>query len=130
MFLIPDNSGQTINITRGDACVIEVSAKKASTGEAYTFKSGDTVRLKVFAKKQCDAVVIKKDVTVGIDCTSVSIFLEKEDTKIGEIINKPKDYWYEIELNPDTAPRTIVGYDLNGPKIFRLFPEGGDMNEQ
>lgn len=44
------------------------------------------------------------------------------------MVNKPTDFWYEVELNPDTAPQTIIGYDKEtGAKIFRLYPEGGDM---
>jgi hypothetical protein len=50
--------------------------------------------------------------------------LSKEDTKIGKKVNKPVDYWYEVELNPDTYPQTIVGYDEDGAKIFKLYPEG------
>jgi hypothetical protein len=70
--------------------------------------------------------VLEKDVTVEEETSVVSITLERTDTKLGGIINKPVDYWYEVELNPDTTPQTIVGYDSDGPKIFRLFPEGGD----
>ena len=60
---------------------------------------------------------------------SVRIRLRREDTKIGDIIHKPVKYWYEVELNPDTEPQTIVGYDDDGPKIFTLYPEGADENE-
>ena len=50
-----------------------------------------------------------------------------EDTKIGQVINKPIDYWYEIELNPEINPQTVIGYDNDGAKIFKLFPEGADI---
>jgi len=46
--------------------------------------------------------------------------------KIGDVINKPTDYWYEIEINPETKPQTIIGYDENGEKILKLYPEGSD----
>lgn len=122
MFLINEDS--SIHLTRGDIAVIDVRATNSDGGE-YIFNHGDVVRLKIFEKKQCDSVVLSKKVIVEDDETSVvTIHLNKEDTKIGEVIHKPKDYWYEIELNPDTYPQTIVGYDSNGPKIFRLFPEG------
>ena len=45
---------------------------------------------------------------------------------IGEVINKPTNYWYEIELNPNTQPQTIIGYDEDGEKLFVLYPEGSD----
>ena len=126
MFVI--GSDMTINITRGDAAVFTVSANIGE--EAYQFKKGDIVRFKVFAKKNCSNVVLKKDVTVNAASNTVEISLESKDTKIGEIINKPTDYWYEVELDPDTNPQTIIGYDDDGAKIFKIFPEGGAADEQ
>ena len=124
MFTIePDN---TIHITRGDIGALEVSAMKSET-ESYIFQPGDVVRLRVFVKKRHDLVVLMKDIHVDEETEIVSIPLLKRDTTIGEIINKPAAYWYEVELNPDTIPQTIIGYDTNGPKIFKLYPEGGDL---
>ena len=68
----------------------------------------------------------KKVTEVTEETTTVNISLESDDTKIGNLVNKPTKYWYEIELNPDTTPQTIVGYDLDGEKIFMLYPEGDD----
>ena len=126
MFSINDD--KSIHLTRGDIAVIEVGASSSET-EYYTFKTGDIVRIRVFEKNHHENVVIQKDVTVESETTSVDISLYKEDTKIGELINKPKDYWYEVELNPDTSPQTIIGYDSDGPKLFRLYPEGDDIDE-
>lgn len=123
MFTI--TTDKAIHLTRGDIAIIEVSAEM-SNSEPYVFKVGDIVRFKAFVKKQCDDIVLEKDVTVESETTTVSIILGRSDTKIGGIISKPTDYWYEIELNPDTTPQTIVGYDSDGPKLFRLFPEGDD----
>ena len=123
MFVI-DND-QTIHITRGDIGTIEVSAYK-SEDDVYIFQPGDVVRLRVFARKNHENVILTKDIYVDSECETVNISLLKSDTKMGGIINKPTDYWYEVELNPDTYPQTIVGYDRDGPKIFRIYPEGGD----
>lgn len=123
MFVI--NGDKSIYITRGDIGVIEVGAVNGETD--HTFSQGDIVRLQVFEKKQCNCVVLQKEVVAEDGAQTVDIALSKEDTRIGDIINKPIDYWYEIELNPDTAPQTIIGYDDDGPKIFRLFPEGVDV---
>lgn len=120
------NEDKSIYLTRGDACIIKVEVTD-NKGNIQTLHEGYIVRLKVFDKKGCGCVVLQKDVKVNSEMTSVQIPLSKEETKIGEIINKPKDYWYEIELNPDKAPQTIVGYDEDGAKILKLFPEGGDM---
>lgn len=125
MFVVDED--MTINITRGDIATLAVYAK--FNGEPYEFKVGDVVRLKVFAKKDCADVVLKKDVNVTETTDVAEVVLNSEDTKIGEVINKPTDYWYEVELNPETDPQTIVGYDDDGAKVFRLFPEGGVVNE-
>ena len=71
-------------------------------------------------------MVLRKDFPATAGAEKVDILLTGEEMKIGELISKPKDYWYEIELNPLTNPQTIVGYDEDGAKVFRLFPEGGD----
>lgn len=124
MFVI--NQDGSIFLTRGDTAVIEISAKTAD-GSDHTFLVGDIVRLKITNRKRCDQVVLVKDVNVEEVSTSVSLTLDKGDTRFGEIIHKPVDYWYEVELNPDIAHQTMIGYDVDGPKIFRLFPEGGEV---
>lgn len=122
MFTI--NKDQSINLTRGDAVAIDITA--ATSEEDYIFQPGDTVRFKVFEKNRCDKVVLTKDVEVSEETEIVVIQLTGEDTRIGAIIHKPTEYWYEVELNPTTLPQTIVGYDASGPKVFRLYPEGDD----
>ena len=123
MFTI--DADKTIHMTRGDIGAIEVGSL-ASDGSRYIFQPDDIIRLRVYIKKKHDDVVLIKDVIVEEATDTVDINLDKNDTKIGDVINKPIDYWYEVELNPDTAPQTLVGYDTVGPKIFRLYPEGGD----
>lgn len=125
MFVI--NEDNSIYATRGDIVFFTVTAE--DNGEPYVFKAGDVVRVKIYGKKEADNVVLQKDFSVPIASESVTIFLTEEDTKLGEVISKPKDYWYEIELNPFTNPQTIIGYDEDGAKIFKLFPEGDDLNE-
>ena len=119
------NNDLSIYVTRGDQ--IELGVCADFNGAAYKFKSGDIVRIKVFEKKGCDCVVLQQDFSAVAGEEIVYVTLTGEDTKIGEFISKPKDYWYEIELNPDTNPQTIVGYDEDGAKVFRLYPEGGEM---
>lgn len=120
------NEDLSIYATRGDAVILNVGAD--NNGVPYVFQPGDIVRVRIFEKKGCHCVVLLKDVVVSEATERVDISLAKEETKFGELISKPKDYWYEIELNPDDDPQTIVGYDDNGPKVFRLFPEGADVN--
>ena len=119
--------GTTIKLTRGDSCAFEIGTKKPD-GTDYIFKVGDTVRFKVFKNKDCGCVELQKDATIETEGTTVDFTLTKEDTKIGDLISKPVKYWYEVELNPNTAPQTIIGYDdVEGAKEFILYPEGGDL---
>lgn len=123
MFVL--NEDLSIYATRGDIVFFSVSAEE--DGVPYKFKAGDVVRIKVFGKKDAASVVLEKDFPVTEETESVEILLTKEDTKIGEVISKPRDYWYEVELNPLTNPQTIIGYDEDGAKVFKLFPEGADI---
>lgn len=119
------DSDKTINITRGDIGVIDFSIKNKDKS-AYQFSVGDVVRFGVYTKKNMNDLIFSKDITVDTAGETVTIELSETDTKIGDIINKPVDYWYEIQLNPDTNPQTIIGYDEEGAKIFRLYPEGSE----
>ena len=127
MFSILTN--KTICLTRGDIANIEVYAN-TKDGQAHTFQTGDVVRLLVYKKRDCTGVVIKKDVQVEEPTKTVYIQLESADTRFGNPPSYPEEYWYEIELNPDTEPQTIIGYDESGGKIFRIYPEGGEVNER
>ena len=126
MFVLNDDL--SIYATRGDIVFFSVSAEE--NGVAHKFKAGDVVRIKIYGKKDATNVVLEKDFPVTKDDTdAVEIFLTKEDTKFGKVISKPTDYWYEVELNPRSNPQTIIGYDEDGAKVFKLFPEGKDLVE-
>ena len=124
MFEVDEDTKQ-INITRGNAGVLEITAEDENENP-YEFQVGDIVRFKVFKKKNCGCVELQKDVKVNEICTSVDMPLTSEDTKIGDLINKETPYWYEVELNPDTNCKTIVGFDKKGEKVFMLYPEGDE----
>ena len=126
MFVLNDDL--SIYVTRGDIVFFNVYA--LDNGQIYSFKPGDMVRFKVYGKKDAGRVVLQKNFPVTEARGYVAIYLNEDDTKIGEVISKPVDYWYEVELNPDTEPQTIIGYDEDGAKIFKLFPEGGDFEEE
>jgi hypothetical protein len=122
------NEDLTIECTRGDAATFTVGANVG--GVPYEFRVGDVVRFNVCAKKDYSDVVLQKDVTVTEATEAVEVTLEKEDTKIGGTISKATEYWYEVELNPETYPQTIIGHTDEGAKVFMLYPEGvkGDDN--
>lgn len=119
------NEDLSIYATRGDAFSFNLTAM--TSDGLYTFRPDDVVRFKVFERKACHCVELQKDTRVTEDTQEVVISLTSEDTTIGDTISKPTDYWYEVELNPMTNPQTIIGYDEAGAKVFRLFPEGGNL---
>ena len=121
------NEDKSIYVTRGDAIAFDVTATE--DGVRYKFKAGDVLRFKVAEKKGCDCVMLQKDFPVEAETDKVQVWLTGEEMKFGDVISKPKDYWYEVELNPETVPQTIIGYDEDGPKIMKLFPEGKDVRE-
>lgn len=125
MFTI--NEDNSIYATRGDIVFFSVTAE--DDGVVYKFQPGDVLRIKVYGKKDAENVVLQKYFPVTEETEKVDIFLSEEDTKIGEVVSKPTDYWYEVELNPDSNPQTIIGYDEDGAKVFKLFPEGADIPE-
>lgn len=120
------NEDKSIYVTRGDIASISLTAKNKEDGSDYTFKKDDVVRFTVYGRKDAERVLLQKEIPILEDSAAVQVFLAEEDTRIGDVISKPTDYWYEVELNPDTYPQTIIGYDEEGPKIFRLYPEGNE----
>lgn len=122
MFII-DEDGTTLKVTRGQSGTIIFGALTPE-GEPYTFLAGDILRLNVTKAGKENMVVMSVDSIVEENTQEVTISVTSFDSKIGTVINKPTDYWYDIELNPDSSvAQMLLGYDDNGPKIFRLYPE-------
>ena len=121
-----------ILINRGDIGTITLTIPLDDETD-YVFQDGDIISFDVYNVSEYQKQpVIHKEVTIsGEGITSVDIVLTSEDTRIGELINKPHEYWYEIELNPDTPKTmTIIGYSKEkGAALFVLLPEGGNKND-
>ena len=116
--------GSTIKLNRGDVMSMRLSLKMED-GSDYTFQNGDKIVFSVYNKNKMDEeAVLLKEIVVDEQSESVDINLTSEETKIGELINKPVDYWYEVELNNEY---TVIGYDDDGAKILRLYPEGSKV---
>ena len=125
MFTINDDL--SIYANRGDIVFFSVTAE--DNGNPYKFQPGDIVRMSIYGKKDAETCYMQKDFPVAEVTENVFIYLTEEDTKLEDIISKHKDYWYEVVLNPDTAPQTIIGYDEDGAKVFRLFPESTEIDD-
>lgn len=123
MFKIKNN---IIYCTRGDKGNVPLTLPtNEDKTELYVFKVGDKVRIGVYEEDKLDGcAVILKEVEVTEPTDTVIIPLTSNETKIGELVNEPVDYWYEVILNDE---ETIIGYDEEtGAKIFKLLPEGSD----
>ena len=123
--------GKNIQVTRGNYMAFTVTATNPVDKTAYTFQLEDVIRIKIFERKNVDNVFLEKDFKINEPTEEVTIELTAEEMKIGELIDKARDYWYEIELNPDTPKtQTIIGYEkkegIDYPAIMTLLPEGGD----
>lgn len=120
MFLI-DNESKMISCNKRNAFSFNFKAN-----EGFIFNVGDFIEFKVYPKKDLENdPIVYKTVEVKQPSETVEISLTVEDTDFKDVENKPIDYWYEIELNNDN---TLIGYDENGPKIFRVYPKGVDIN--
>lgn len=118
--------GTTIKLNRGDVLNLSLSIKMANNN-SYIFQVGDKITFSIYEKKKMnEQAVLIKEVEVNETSESVSIDITSEETKLGDLINKPVEYWYEIELNEEY---TVIGYDDDGAKKLMLYPEGSKENE-
>lgn len=123
---------KNIRITRGNMLPITVTADNEIDENDYVFQIGDVIRFQIFDSKDVNQIYLKKDFEVTEEGTEKTIIITAEEMKIGEIKNRAAEYWYEIELNPDTdKTMTIVGYELNeknkpNPAVITILPEAGD----
>lgn len=128
MFYI--EKGINIYITRGDKLPLSISMLNQDK-TPYLFQADEVIGFKVIEKENMANVLVDKRFTIEEETEVVDIDLLSEDTRIGDLINEPEEYWYEIELNPDTPDtNTIIGYDQKkGAPLFVLLPEGGKKND-
>lgn len=116
-----------IVITRGNVMPLTVVAKNDKI--EYQFSKDDILRFKIMQAKKVENVFLEKDFKITEDTTEFDIEITADEMKIGSLSSKAIDYWYEVELNPDTPyTKTIIGFEEEkGPAILTLLPEGGDM---
>jgi len=108
------NEEKEIEINRGDRGTIKVTCSNGN------FQVGEKIKFSVVEKNDYSNVVLQKEFPILEESNVMYITLTKEDTTIGEVINRKKEYWYEIEYSGDL---TLVGHDSNGAKKFILYPE-------
>ena len=129
MLRVDNNLG--ISMSLMETAQLKVSAKKQD-GSAFKFAAGDVVRLKIFPGQRHRRIIF--DTKVESECESVIISISDLGMRISELEltgNSPARSWeeykpiellYDITLNPYTDHIKLVGYDVTGPKMFRVFP--------
>ena len=119
MFNIKDN---TLYFTRGDTVSLNLSI------EGYMFQPEDKIAFRIYDKNRLNLKFLSEVVTIVEESAAmIKITLPSEATRIGKIVNKPVEYWYEVELNDS---QTVIGYDDNGPKIVVIYPEGETSGDE
>ena len=116
--------GNHIKINRGNVLPLKLVIPISHT-ENYVFQVGDEVMFGIYKSRgMSDSALLLKTYTIEEETEEFEFTISAEEMKIGELINKPTDYWYEIELNGE---QTILGYDEDGAKIITLYPEGSEV---
>lgn len=125
-----DRTTKQIQINRGDSIDMTITAKDTS-GNDYTFQVNDVIKFKVSEAKNESNVIIEKNITIETETTEVPIYISANETKLGDYINKPITYWYEVSLEKNNGDvLTIIGYDNKGPKEFVLNPEAANKENE
>ena len=125
-----DRNTKQIQINRGDSIDMTITAKDTS-GEDYEFQVNDVIKFKVSEAKNESNVIIEKTITIETETTEVPIYISANETKLGDYINKPITYWYEVSLEKNNGDvLTIIGYDNKGPKEFILNPEAANKENE
>lgn len=126
---------ETIYLTRGDAPVFNEIAfylpLTEDESEKYQFKLTDKISFIVKEKKgYTKKEVLRIEGTLAdfgeVEATYYpKIAFTPERTKVFDLLDKRKTYWYDIVLNDKT---TILGYDQNGAKKLIVYPEAGERS--
>ena len=132
--IYPGEDKRTIYLTRGDktseffklAFYFPIFNFKTKQEEKYKFKPTDKISFVVKEKKgYTKTEVLRKEYTLAeigyVNETEYpEVVLTEEDTKVFDLLDKKKTYWYDIVLN-DTI--TILGFDDEGASKLIVFPE-------
>ena len=90
----------------------------------YQFKIGDKISFNIYEKNGYNkAPLLKKEIILKEESTSVDISLTEQDTTFGKSVNKETIFWYDITLNDSL---TVICYNEDGAREFIEYPAKGD----
>lgn len=113
---------KNIYVNRGDALTLHLVNR---TGD---FKAGDWLTLSICEENNLENTLLTKriDLSEASDVADISITSQETKSLCEPFKSRYKMFWYEIELNDNT---TLIGYDMDGPKLFVLYPEASKIPE-
>lgn len=116
-----DNETKTLRFNRGDDfSFIFHGFLDEDRKELYQFQKGDTVTFNIFEKKKYSkGYIFSKNFIVDEPTTDLEISLNRLETEIEVIKNKPNTYYYEFILN---GKYTMCGHDEKGAKKVIIYP--------
>lgn len=113
---------KNVYVNRGDALTLHLVNR---TGD---FKAGDWIILSICEENNLENTLLTKriDISEASDVADISVTSAETKSLCEAFKTGYKIFWYEIELNNNT---TLIGYDLDGPKLFVLYPEASKISE-
>lgn len=113
---------KNVYVNRGDALTLHLVNR---TGD---FKAGDWITLSICEENNLENTLLTKriDLTEASDVADIAISSAETKSLCESFKSGYKRFWYEIELNDNT---TLIGYDIDGPKLFVLYPEASKIAE-
>ena len=105
---------KTLHHNRGAKGTIRLNKKNGN------FNVGDTLKFSILEKGNYNNVIFQKNFKVLEEKSSFCLNFTSEEMRIGEVISKEEEYWYELKLNDETP---LIAFDREKAKKFILYPE-------
>ena len=108
-----------ISLSKGDRGVIQFDITQ--DGEPVTLETSDKVTMSIYSEENLDKEPLQVlNAEINVDDNIAEIPIIETSTDFVPEDNMPFNYWYQIEWNDNV----MIGYDKEGPKIFRVYPQG------
>lgn len=112
-------NSKEISLNKGDSGIIKINIMEGE--ESLILEATDNISLMIYKEENLDKEPLKViKAMIDEENNVANITINEDTTSFVEEDNEPFNYWYQIEFNDNV----IIGYDKEGPKIFRVYPSG------